>query len=160
MASNTTETTVATDGPSVQAASITRRRRDSWRQLPTPSDMSHPAASDAHTVLLHGHDHEGLVSRTRHLAEGESGDVDDKDNFMNKNASKQIEKMITPYLAHHIPQQYNPLGGTPDSAPSVNANTKYCYRHRPDLLCRRQADEPTMESLQEVSRLVYLANTY
>jgi F-box/WD-40 domain protein MET30 len=64
--------------------------------------------------------------------------------------SKKMDRMITPYLAHHIPHQYNPLGSDrPDERPPT-ANTKFCYRHRPDLLCRRQADEPSMEQLQHV----------
>ena len=33
---------------------------------------------------------------------------------------------------------------------AARPNTKYCYRHRPDLKCRRQADEPSMEQLQQV----------
>jgi F-box/WD-40 domain protein MET30 len=68
--------------------------------------------------------------------------------------SKKMEQMITPYLAQHIPHQYNPLGGGSSSsdghdARPPTANTKFCYRHRPDLLCRRQADEPSMEQLQD-----------
>jgi F-box/WD-40 domain protein MET30 len=66
--------------------------------------------------------------------------------------SRKMEQMITPYLAQHIPQQYNPLGSSSsdghDQRPAT-ANTKFCYRHRPDLLCRRQADEPSMEQLQD-----------
>lgn len=68
---------------------------------------------------------------------------------MKATASKNLEKMITPYLTHHIPQQYNPLGALSQHAAPSNANTKYCYRHRPDMLCRRQADEPSMEQLQK-----------
>jgi F-box/WD-40 domain protein MET30 len=76
---------------------------------------------------------------------------DDKEEaFVSKGASRQLEKMITPYLAQHIPQQYNPLGGDQHNVRPANANTKYCYRHRPDMLCRRQADEPSMEQLQKV----------
>lgn len=97
---------------------------------------------------MNGHDHEGLSERKRH-SHGEGSD-DTEDALANK--SKKIEKMITPYLAQHIPQQYNPLGANGDGhhAPPATANTKFCYRHRPDLLCRRQADEPSMEQLQDV----------
>jgi F-box/WD-40 domain protein MET30 len=87
---------------------------------------------------MHGHDHDRSSDRTRHLL-GESAD-DTEDAQASK--SKRIEKMITPYLAQHIPHQYNPLGARDGH------DTKYCYRHRPDLLCRRQADEPSMEQLQ------------
>jgi F-box/WD-40 domain protein MET30 len=98
-----------------------------------------------------GHDHEGLSERVRHRR-GEEGeqDVDQNISFVNKNTSTKIEKMMAPYLAQHIPQQYNPLGGAGEQHLPGHGNTKYCYRHRPDMLCRKQADEPTMEQLQDV----------
>lgn len=47
-----------------------------------------------------------------------------------------------------------PLGQTQEQsdivAPSqLNGGAKYCYRHRLDLKCRRQADEPSMDQLQK-----------
>ena len=68
-----------------------------------------------------------------------------------KGVAQVSNESIAPFLMRHIPDQYAPLGPQPDlpSQPS-NANSKYCYRHRPDLKCRRQADEPSMEKLQEV----------
>ncbi|KAF2107672.1 WD40-repeat-containing domain protein [Lophiotrema nucula] len=162
MASNRTHTVeaVATDHHRHPGSESPRRRRLSWRtQVPPSSDiMSSTAvtAADPHTALLQGHDHEG-AARSKHLAEGdgeEAGEPKD-DTFINKNASKQLEKMITPYLMQHIPKQYNPLGedsrplNAPQDGKPQNGNTKYCYRHRPDLLCRRQADEPSMEQLQD-----------
>jgi F-box/WD-40 domain protein MET30 len=108
-----------------------------------PSTLSNDVTAtsiDPHAALMHGHDHEGLSERTRHMHGDSAEDVDEK-------KSKQIGKMITPYLAQHIPHQYNPQG---QDAPRSTANTKYCYRHRPDLLCRRQADEPSMKELQDV----------
>lgn len=97
---------------------------------------------------MHDHDHEGPSERTRHL----HGNTEDSEEAQ-ANKSKKIERMITPYLAQHIPQQYNPLGTSSDRQDERprTANTKFCYRHRPDLLCRRQADEPSMEQLQAVS---------
>ncbi|KAF8850277.1 WD40 repeat-like protein [Acephala macrosclerotiorum] len=63
--------------------------------------------------------------------------------------SKMAGQSVTPFLAKHIPQQYNPIGNRPATASSQkDPNTKYCYRHRPDSKCRRTADEPTMENLQ------------
>ncbi|KAL3417424.1 sulfur controller-2 [Phlyctema vagabunda] len=64
--------------------------------------------------------------------------------------SKLAGRTVAPFLAKHIPAQYAAMGPTTLSAtPSKkNPNTKYCYRHRPDSLCRRTADEPTMEKLQ------------
>lgn len=65
-----------------------------------------------------------------------------------------LGQTIGPFLAKHIPDQYAPLGGSSqhkDSPAQSNPNTKYCYRHRPDLKCRRQVDEPSMDQLQHVS---------
>lgn len=64
--------------------------------------------------------------------------------------SKIAGQTVAPFLAKHIPHQYAPMGGV-DSSGSPKAkdpNTKYCYRHRPDQKCRRQANEPSMEQLQ------------
>jgi len=90
----------------------------------------------------HGHDHDH---------------DDDQEIDHDHDKSKKMEKMITPYLAQHIPHQYNPLGANGDGQDErpPTANTKFCYRHRPDLLCRRQADEPSMEQLQEVCLLIF-----
>ncbi|KAL5118665.1 hypothetical protein ACEQ8H_003342 [Pleosporales sp. CAS-2024a] len=94
---------------------------------------------------MRGHDHEGLAERTRHT-HGDSAAA-----AIDVRKCKQMGKMMSPYLTHHIPQQYNPQGADSHSrqVPHSTANTKYCYRHRPDLLCRRQADEPTMQELQD-----------
>lgn len=55
------------------------------------------------------------------------------------------DQTVAPFLAKHIPQQYAPLA--PDQR---DLSTKFCYRHRPDIKCRRTADEPSMEILQRV----------
>lgn len=67
--------------------------------------------------------------------------------------SKQATQSIAPFLTEHIPEQYAPLGihTQPTSSRPNQSNTKFCYRHRPDLKCRRQADEPSMGQLQNVS---------
>ena len=77
---------------------------------------------------------------------------DEKSKISISTTSKQAGQTIAPFLAKHIPGQYTPQG---ESHPSTggqknDSNTKYCYRHRPDLKCRRQADEPSMEQLQKV----------
>lgn len=148
MASNTTHTvtTVATDRSRAQpATNPPKRRRTSWRTQ-FPEDATMGTSIDPHTALMQGHDHEHASERSRHLL----GEKVEETEEAQATKSKKIEKMITPYLAQHIPQQYNPTGGA-DSAPGfASTNTKFCYRHRPDLLCRRQADEPSMEQLQQV----------
>jgi hypothetical protein len=125
-----------------------RRRTSSWRTQLPPDDAQMATHADPHSALMHGHDHDRSSDRTRHLL-GESAD-DTEDAQASK--SKRIEKMITPYLAQHIPHQYNPLGARDGH------DTKYCYRHRPDLLCRRQADEPSMEQLQMVLAPISILN--
>lgn len=71
--------------------------------------------------------------------------------------TKLTGQTIAPFLARHIPAQYAPLGdseNSKDSAVNENPNTRYCYRHRPDLKCRRQVNEPSMDQLQHVSWLL------
>lgn len=66
-------------------------------------------------------------------------------------SSKAAEKIVTPFLTKHIPDSYRPLGAQDgDSYMAPENPGKYCYRHRPDLKCRRQANEPSMEMLQKV----------
>ncbi|KAF3045054.1 hypothetical protein E8E12_006469 [Didymella heteroderae] len=150
MASNTTHTvtTVATDrNRALPVKNHPKRRRTSWRtQLPEEPAMG--TSIDPHTALMQGHDHEHASERSRHLL----GEKIEETEEAQANKSKKIQKMITPYLAEHIPQQYNPTGGANSTPGDTNTNpvdTKFCYRHRPDLLCRRQADEPSMEQLQQ-----------
>ena len=68
--------------------------------------------------------------------------------------AKHAYQTVAPFLARHIPSQYAPLGNA--DAPNGHGfdplkenNSKFCYRHRPDMLCRRQADEPSMDKLQK-----------
>lgn len=62
-------------------------------------------------------------------------------------------QVVGPFMVKHIPTQYNPQGTQANGSHgntkrTSESNTKFCYRHRPDMLCRRQADEPTMDKLQ------------
>ncbi|KAI9376081.1 WD40-repeat-containing domain protein [Aspergillus egyptiacus] len=66
-----------------------------------------------------------------------------------KAPAKLAHQNVAPFLARHIPEQYAPLGSKNIlPAELTSANSRYCYRHRPDLKCRRQADEPSMDKLQ------------
>jgi hypothetical protein len=70
--------------------------------------------------------------------------------------SRMAGQTVAPFLAKHIPSQYAPLGGqksTKSDQPQKDSNTKFCYRHRPDLKCRRTVDEPSMDNLQKVGSL-------
>jgi F-box/WD-40 domain protein MET30 len=75
---------------------------------------------------------------------------DNHDNISISASSKQASQTVAPFLAEHIPEQYAPGGGWDSSgnAKQRDPNTKFCYRHRPDLKCRRQVNEPSMEQLQ------------
>ena len=77
---------------------------------------------------------------------------DDHDNISISASSKQAGQTVAPFLSKHIPEQYAPGGGLDSrgNAKQKDPNTKYCYRHRPDLKCRRQANEPSMDQLQHV----------
>lgn len=74
-------------------------------------------------------------------------------NFSTPATSRLAGQTVAPFLAKHIPNEYAHLGrpAAEGSLAASNANTKYCYRHRPDMKCRRQADEPSMDQLQHVS---------
>jgi F-box/WD-40 domain protein MET30 len=66
-----------------------------------------------------------------------------------------VEGTVAPFLARHIPEQYAPLGSQTSPSGLMEkdySNTRYCYRHHPDLKCRRRADEPSMDQLQKVCR--------
>lgn len=149
MASNSSHSTEPLFTNPRSAQHNPKRRRLSWRPQ-RGLDMATDITSDPHSALLHGHEHEG--SRSRHPLGTMEADkqAEQKDTkLFSQSTAKQAEKMVAPFLAQHIPQQYNPLGSNPlpQNAPE-KSNTKYCYRHRPDLKCRRQADEPSMEQLQ------------
>lgn len=70
-------------------------------------------------------------------------------------SSSLISKTVTPYLREHIPQIYAPVSkaDNEDTNESRDPNSKFCYRHRPDSLCRRGADESKMVSIQRVSSI-------
>ena len=80
---------------------------------------------------------------------------DEKSNISFSATPKQAGQTVAPFLAKHIPAQYPPAGQVESSSADrrTDSNTKYCYRHRPDLKCRRQANEPSMEQLQNVYTL-------
>lgn len=76
-----------------------------------------------------------------------------------KMSTELVGKTVSPFLKEHIPGLYAPVGkefqdGNDESAVlarNKDANTRYCYRHRPDSKCRRAADESKMGIIQRVS---------
>lgn len=110
-----------------------------------------PRQIEVEGLCHHDHEHEG--HKFRHH------DNTNDENISIPSNSKHAEQAIAPFLAKHIPTQYNPVGHLMPQSNSDNHNhdhlqdtssTKFCYRHRPDLKCRRQANEPSMEQLQNV----------
>lgn len=104
------------------------------KRMRTDSDQTQ-VEEEEKMALKHRKYHEPLAEKHDHV----------------KNASATLDpQVVGPFLVKHIPVQYNPQGNV--NAISVprppDSNTKFCYRHRPDMLCRRQADEPTMDKLQ------------
>ncbi|KAF2163350.1 hypothetical protein M409DRAFT_57631 [Zasmidium cellare ATCC 36951] len=124
-----------------------------FAQQPTPGaeeDGNIMKQAHAHDELCrHDHDHDGMLrNEYRGSREGE-----EEQNIFPHAGAKHADMTVAPFLAEHIPVQYNPVGGDPAAQEDSNidtpkSNTKFCYRHRPDLKCRRQANEPSMEQLQ------------
>ena len=88
---------------------------------------------------------EGLRNRYRRDVEEEER------NISIPASSEHAEKMtVMPFLAQHIAMQYNAAGAVPtaEKEGQERTDTRFCSRHRPDLKCRRQVDEPSMEQLQ------------
>ena len=103
-------------------------------------------------------DHINTFRQKGNVANAEHGrhsheDIRDK-SIIIASAANFADQTVAPFLTKHIPQQYAPLGGplSNQKQPPKDPNSKYCYRHRPDRLCRRQANEPSMDQLQKVRR--------
>lgn len=96
------------------------------------------------------------VRKVKYAHGSENGILEDEEfqgsSVLASSSVKMYDKAVAPFLTRHIPSQYAPLGSgqITDEKPVVDPNSKYCYRHRPDLRCRRQADEPLMDRLQRV----------
>jgi F-box/WD-40 domain protein MET30 len=124
---------------------------DPKSQANAPTDSRSVLRNEMEGLCHHDHEHEG--HKYRHH------DNLNDENISIPSNSKHAEQAIAPFLAKHIPTQYNPVGHLMPQLPNTDPNhdhtqdtssTKFCYRHRPDLKCRRQANEPSMEQLQNV----------
>ncbi|RAL13838.1 F-box/WD repeat-containing protein [Aspergillus homomorphus CBS 101889] len=68
---------------------------------------------------------------------------------LNATSASLAVNSVAPFLARHVPEQYGALGPQNKGPVELSGvDSRYCYRHRPDRKCRRQADEPTMDKLQ------------
>ena len=101
------------------------------------------------------------VGMAQNLTELNTPRLDDT-AYINKTtilASNPANKNVAPFLAKHIRDQYgsmNRLQLMDQPSQEKKPNSKYCYRHRPDLKCRRQADEPSMDQMQRVGVGLFL----
>ena len=105
---------------------------------------------------LRHHDHEAATRNDNHPKSEYGGhkSAGQKDKRITiASTAKLAPHTVERFLARHIPDQYAPLGGLNSGGRSASKdpNSKFCYRHRPDTLCRRQADEPSMDKMQKVS---------
>lgn len=119
------------------------REMEEWEMPPRKRQRSgSPTAEQGQRPL--SHDHHRHFDKHTHSPYLEN-------SMKGITATKMLPKTAAPFLAKHIPAQYAPQGGSSrsDESTSRDTNTKFCYRHRPDMLCRRQADEPTMDLLQK-----------
>lgn len=117
-----------------------KRRRSSGRSLGQIDIPDH----------IHALKQKGNVTLAEHSCH--SPDEIKEKSITIASTAKFADQTVAPFLTRHIPEQYAPLGGPNgnQNEPPKDPNSKFCYRHRPDLLCRRQADEPSMDQLQRV----------
>lgn len=102
---------------------------------------------DHHRSLHHHHHHHEQTPHSKHIPDA----LKDK-SITIASTAKHARQTVAPFLAKHIPSQYAPLGSNgkaPGPSEIKDPNSRFCYRHRPDMLCRRQADEPSMDKLQK-----------
>ena len=125
-----------------------RRRISSGQDFSNDSGPPLPSSTFPKIQVARGYENPAI-----HFHEASREDQAEEEKSITISASsKQATQTVAPFLARHIPQQYAPMGGLDHSDDSTNkdVNTKYCYRHRPDLKCRRQVNEPSMDQLQHV----------
>ena len=129
---------------SAQPAAKRRKISSSEDQIPLPLDT--PFTDSSNT------DH---VSKKSGKSRRESIATNGTDPILLQANAKLAGRTVVPFLARHVPDQYAPMGGIEGSVRDRHddLDTTFCYRHRPDLKCRRQADEPSMAELQDVSAL-------
>ena len=133
--------------------------KDHYLETPTKRRRITPSQdffTDPEVAILAGTALASPISSTAIPNNGQTVWQDAHQNISISASSKQAGQTVAPFLAKHIPEQHAPAGGldTPGNGRMKDPNTKYCYRHRPDLKCRRQANEPSMDHLQHVSPLM------
>lgn len=81
---------------------------------------------------------------------------EDDHSRLDRMSADLVGKTVTPFLREHVPGLYAPVSKIDSvekdetKTPSIDTNSRYCYRHRPDSKCRRAADESKMAKIQSV----------
>lgn len=131
-------------------------RESGNRYLPSPDSVSNtPAFQNAQvpTSFTPESDKEAedsVMDSCTHSHEDDHPHHDEETISRIATTSRVAGQAITPFLKNNIPAAYAPTGSTPIESNLKDPSTKFCYRHRPDLKCRRTANEPSMDNLQRV----------
>lgn len=139
------------------------------RLTPIQNPQIPSTPSDSEQEPLHHRNPSIFSMSTDQISQLEKGQPPTQDYCVDRSAhidsnlgvvstKKFAGQTVAPFLARHIPEQYAPMGVTPQLSTTSrkDPNTKWCYRHSPDSKCRRTTDEPTMENLQWVRALSLL----
>ena len=119
----------------LEIAKMLRTGSEEWEVSPRKRRRSNES-SESGRLARHRKQHEPLAMKHGH--------------DRNSSTAQHDPQLTAPFMMQHVPTSYAPQGKPAVvSKTSSEANTKFCYRHRPDMLCRRQADEPTMDKLQK-----------
>ncbi|KLU90299.1 sulfur controller 2 [Magnaporthiopsis poae ATCC 64411] len=126
------------------------RRRQQPKYFPHPDRLNRTTQDDETSLTL--------ADREKNCDRRRPEEEDHDHPRLPAMATQTIGKTMTPFLREHIPGLYAPVAKSesnyPPSAssttvvPPKDSNSKFCYRHRPDLKCRRAADESKMVSIQ------------
>ena len=123
---------------------IPRKRRRSSETWTNPS----------RTTMHRGRDRDRDRDQDMDVSMSSDPSVDSAHNgAMTNSTSKLTDRNVAPFLVKHIPEQHpaSPVKSIEKSHEHRDKNSVHCCRHRSDLKCRRQADEPSMDQLQRVS---------
>lgn len=126
------------------------------------NDLSHKAAAIPEIVLDIASPTSPVVKPVDQPQEDDDKDMeacrpqrheehhDREDTITRISSTSQVAgRAVAPFLSKHIPAAYAPTGEKPIQSSLQDPSTKFCYRHRPDLKCRRTVDEPSMDMLQK-----------
>ncbi|KAL1956627.1 hypothetical protein VTO42DRAFT_6974 [Malbranchea cinnamomea] len=152
---------MATESSSVDVPQSTTHPDHSYQPTP-PADVDEMESPRKRRKLSDDSHDDAVASNSVSIQQNaekrlEEDTVDNaKDAIANTTTKELAEQNVAPFLAKHIRDQLAPMNSfeppgdqQKKAVGGPNLNSKYCYRHRPDLKCRRQADEITMSQMQQ-----------